>query len=123
MPNAYETRPLLMMSSTLMSSASRTGSQNGSTTAASMIGSRSVRAAMADASTIGDGRWLSSAPWCSDSTATTAPRVSAQAHMSMAAAYNSVVGAPDEGARMSNRIVNTRADYNPILVDGNSAHC
>ena len=51
-----DTRPLLMMSSTLMSSASRTGSQNGRTTAASMIGSRSVRAAIADANTSGDGR-------------------------------------------------------------------
>ncbi len=95
MPNAYDTRPLLMMSSTLMSSASRTGSQNGSTTAASMIGSRSVRAAIADASTSGEGRWPSSAPWCSDSTATIAPRVSAHAHMSIAAAYSSLVGAPN----------------------------
>src|SRR4051812_43481410 len=112
-----------MMSSTLMSSASRTGSQNGSTTAASMMASRSVLAAMADANTIGEGRWLSSAPWCSESTATTAPRVSAQAHMSIAAAYNSFVGAPDEGARISNRMVNTRTDYNPILIDDNSAHC
>ena len=106
-----------------MSSASRTGSQNGSTTAANMIGSRSVRAAIADANTSGEGRWLSSAPWCSDSTATIAPRDSAQAHMSIAPAYKSLVGAPNEGARMSNRIVNTRTDYNPILVDDNSAHC
>ena len=112
-----------MMSSTLMSSASRTGSQNGSTTAASMIARRSVLAAIADASTIGEGRWLSSAPWCSDSTATIAPRVSAHAHMSIAAAYNSFVGAPDEGARISNRMVNTRTDYNPIPIDDNSAHC
>ena len=51
------------------------------------------------------------------------PRVSAQAHMSIAAAYKSLVGAPNEGARMSNRIVNTRTDYNPILIDDNSAHC
>jgi hypothetical protein len=36
--------------------------------------------------------------------------------MSIAAAYNSLVGTPDEGARMSNRIVNTTADYNLIFV-------
>ena len=95
-----------MMSSTAMSSASRTGSQNGSTTAASMMASRSVLAAIADASTIGDGRWLSSAPWCSDSTATMAPRDSAHAHMSMTAGYRSVVGAPVDGARISKRTVN-----------------
>jgi hypothetical protein len=51
-----------MMSSTAMSSASRTGSQKGRTTAASMIASRSVLAAIADANTNGDGRWLSSVP-------------------------------------------------------------
>ena len=36
--------------------------------------------------------------------------------MSMAAAYSSLVGAPNEGARMSKRIVNTGADYNLIFV-------
>lgn len=44
------------------------------------------------------------------------PRDSARAHMSIAAVYNSLVGAPEEGARMSNRIVNTRPDYNLIFV-------
>ena len=34
-----------------------------------------------------------------------------------------VVGAPDAGARMSNRSVNTETDYNPIVIDDNSAHC
>jgi hypothetical protein len=43
--------------------------------------------------------------------------------MSIAAAYNSLVGAPDDGARISNRMVNTRAHYNPTLIDDNSAHC
>ncbi len=54
MPNAYDTRPLLMMSSTLISSASRTGSQNGMGTAASRIASCLVRAAIADARMSGD---------------------------------------------------------------------
>ncbi len=35
-----------------------------------------------------------------------APRVSAHAHISSAAVYNSGVGAPDAGVRMSKRIVN-----------------
>src|SRR5437868_4057235 len=38
--------------------------------------------------------------------ALTHPRVSAHAAISNAAAYSSVVGAPIEGARMSNRIMN-----------------
>jgi hypothetical protein len=48
-----------------------------------------------------------------DSTAITAPRVSAHAHMSMAAAYKSVAGAAPSGARMSNRRVNISAASKP----------
>ena len=86
MPNAYDTRPLLIRSSTLISSASRTGSQSGIGTAATSIAKLLVLAAIADATISGTGRWPSSAPWCSESTAKIAPRVSAHAHMSMAAA-------------------------------------
>lgn len=73
-PKAYDTRPLLMMSSAFISSASRTRSQNGIGTAASRMANRVVRAAIADASRCGAARCPSSAP-CSDSTAITAPRV------------------------------------------------
>ena len=52
----YATRPPLTTSSTAMSSARRTGSCNGTSSAATMIGTVDVRAAIADASTIGDGR-------------------------------------------------------------------
>src|ERR1700712_2141387 len=62
-----------------------------------MIATRSVRAAIAAASIIGDGRWPSSVAWCSDRMTATAPRVSAQAHMSNAAPYRSGVGAPVRG--------------------------
>ena len=44
-----------------------------------------VLAAIAEARTSGDGKWRSAVAWCSDRTATIAPRSSAQAAMSMAA--------------------------------------
>ena len=81
-PNAYETLPPLMRSSTLISSASRTGSHSGSGTAANRIAIFWVLAATADARISGVGRCPSSAPWCSDNTDSAAPRVSAHSHMS-----------------------------------------
>ena len=75
-----------MMSRTFISSARRTGSRKGSSTAAIMIGTRSVRAAIADARSNGAGRYPSGDAWCSHSTTAAQPRVSAQAHISMAAA-------------------------------------
>ncbi len=55
-PATYMTRPWLITSSTAMSSARRTGSCSGTSSAATMIGTVVVRAATAAASTSGDGR-------------------------------------------------------------------
>jgi hypothetical protein len=74
-----------MRSKTVISSASRIASQSGIGTAARRIANCFVLAAIAEAKISGVGRWPSSAPWCSDRTVRIAPRVSAQAHMSMAA--------------------------------------
>ena len=51
-----------------------------------MIGNVVVRAAIAVASTSGDGRYPSAIVWCSHTTAATAPRLSAQVAISSAAA-------------------------------------
>jgi hypothetical protein len=55
-PAMYATRPRLKMSRTAMSSASRTGSCSGTSSAATLIGTVAVRAAIAVASTMGAGR-------------------------------------------------------------------
>src|SRR5579859_8088048 len=70
------------------------------------MGSVVVRAAIAVAKTIGDGRYPSLTPWCSQTTAARAPRLSDHSAISRAAAYRSVAGAPHSGARMSNRMRN-----------------
>ena len=44
--------------------------------------------------------------WCSHTAVVRAPRLSANAAISIAAAYSSVVDAPNSGARMSKRIRN-----------------
>ena len=62
---------------------------------------RFVRPSIADASTIGDGQYPSSAPWCSARNTVSKPAASAIAHCSTAAGYSSAAGAPNAGARMS----------------------
>ena len=95
-----------------MSSASRTGSCRGTSSAATETGSVVVRAVIAAARTMGDGRYPSSEAWCSESTAAAAPCSSPHAAISRAAAYSSsVVAGPELGARMSNRIMNTDGSY------------
>src|SRR5215469_2390563 len=46
-------------------------------------------------------------PWCSHTTAARAPRLSDHSAISRAVEYSSGAGAPQSGARMSNRIRNT----------------
>ena len=69
-----------------MSSASRMGSYIGNSAAATNNATCFVRAAMADASTSGEGRKPSGDAWCSDNAITTQPRVSAHSAISIAAA-------------------------------------
>ena len=73
------------------------------------MGSVLVLAAMAAASGTGDGRYPSSEPWCWLRIAASAPWLSAQAHMSMVAAYRSARAVASCVAdRWEKRIVNTR---------------
>src|ERR1700741_5088875 len=71
---------------------------------------------MAGASINGDGRYPSSDPWCSHSTAARPPCFSAHAHISGTAAYSATGGAPREGARISKRSVYTQLPGNLIFV-------
>jgi hypothetical protein len=73
------------LSSTVISSARRIGWYSGSSAAATMIGNDFVRAAIAVASTIGEGRYPSLDVWCSQMIVLTHPRVSAHSAMSSAA--------------------------------------
>ena len=63
------------MSRTTISSARRIGSYNGRTRTAGTIWIDDVRAARAVARIIGDRRYPSACPWCSQTTAATAPRL------------------------------------------------
>ena len=78
-------RPLLMMSTTAISSASRTGSYSGSDRDDIEGQVRGARRE-AEARISGAGRYPSGEPWCSQSTAARQPRCSDQAHMSIAVA-------------------------------------
>src|SRR5262245_24932789 len=62
-----------------------------------------VAPAMAAPSTMGDGRYPSSAPWCSARYTVENPQRSPHALISTAARYSAGAGAPNAGARMSYR--------------------
>ena len=68
-----------------MSSARRTGSCSGTSSAATVIGIVEVRAAIAVARISGDGRYPSGDAWCSETATASAPCCSPHTAISMAA--------------------------------------